>query len=157
MQVKSLVFHPVQPWLAYADVNQAITVWDWSSQQVRFQIRAHACYASHRTPNHSPGTLFTSSITFPGFLWHILKEWQGLLKPWQPCRRHGTSPLVYTQVVWEAQLSAADEGALQDAMLQRLAEKESGYYGKAGIPRPGATAKGTAPGAVSSSHILCKQ
>lgn len=52
-------------------------------------------------------------------------------------------------MVWDIQLSAADEGALQDAMLQRLAEKESGYYGKAAIPRPGATAKGTAAGAVS--------
>lgn len=52
-------------------------------------------------------------------------------------------------MVWEVQLGGADEGALQDAMLQRLAEKETGYYGKAAIPRPGATAKGTAPGAVS--------
>jgi hypothetical protein len=33
LQVKVLTFHPVQPWLAYADVNQALTVWDWSSQQ----------------------------------------------------------------------------------------------------------------------------
>ncbi len=54
------------------------------------------------------------------------------------------------QVVWEVHLSGADEGALQDAMLQRLAEKETGYYGKAGIPRPGATSKGAAPGAVSA-------
>lgn len=29
-----LAFHPVQPWLAYADVYQGLTVWDWSSQQV---------------------------------------------------------------------------------------------------------------------------
>ncbi len=34
VQVKTLVFHPVQPWLAYADVNQTITVWDWTNQQV---------------------------------------------------------------------------------------------------------------------------
>lgn len=33
-QVKVLQFHPVQPWLAYADVNQLVTVWDWSNQQV---------------------------------------------------------------------------------------------------------------------------
>ena len=33
-QVKTLCFHPVQPWLAYADVNQGLTVWDWSIQQV---------------------------------------------------------------------------------------------------------------------------
>ena len=33
LQVKVLTFHPVQPWLAYADVNQVLTVWDWSSQQ----------------------------------------------------------------------------------------------------------------------------
>ena len=56
---------------------------------------------------------------------------------------------MFPQVVWEIQLSGADEGALQDAMLQRLAEKETGYYGKAAIPRPGAAAKGTAAGVVS--------
>ncbi|BDA49478.1 hypothetical protein COCOBI_14-0960 [Coccomyxa sp. Obi] len=89
-KVKTLVFHPVQPWLAYADVNHTITVWDWTNQQV----------------------------------------------------------------VWEVQLSGADEGTLQDAMLQRLAEKETGYYGKAAIPRPGATAKGTAPGAVKDLQFL---
>jgi hypothetical protein len=33
-QVKVLEFHPVQPWLAYADGSQAVVVWDWSSQQV---------------------------------------------------------------------------------------------------------------------------
>ena len=51
VQVKSLVFHPVQPWLAYADVNQAITVWDWSSQQVCVQLRSHdscACQTTSR-------------------------------------------------------------------------------------------------------------
>lgn len=51
-------------------------------------------------------------------------------------------------MVWEKQLSGADEEALQDAMLQRLAEKEPGYYGKPALPRPGALAKGAAPGAV---------
>ena len=52
------------------------------------------------------------------------------------------------QVVWETQLSTADESALQDAMLQRLAERELGYYGKPGLPRPGAISKGAAPGMV---------
>ena len=52
------------------------------------------------------------------------------------------------QVVWETQLSTADESALQDAMLQRLAEREIGYYGKPGLPRPGAISKGAAPGMV---------
>ena len=33
-QVKVLQFHPVQPWLAFADGNQTVTIWDWSSQQV---------------------------------------------------------------------------------------------------------------------------
>ena len=37
-QVKVLAFHPVQPWLAYADVNQGLTVWDWSSQQVNHTL-----------------------------------------------------------------------------------------------------------------------
>ena len=32
-QVKVLVFHPVHPWLAYADGSQTVTIWDWSSQQ----------------------------------------------------------------------------------------------------------------------------
>lgn len=35
VQVKVLAFHPVQPWLAYADVSQGLTVWDWSNQQVQ--------------------------------------------------------------------------------------------------------------------------
>ena len=52
------------------------------------------------------------------------------------------------QVVWETQLSTADESALQDAMLQRLAEREIGYYGRPGLPRPGAISKGAAPGMV---------
>jgi hypothetical protein len=59
-------------------------------------------------------------------------------------------------VVWETQLSGSDEEALQDAMLQRLAEKEPGYYGKPALPRPGALAKGTAPGTVSLS-CSCSQ
>ena len=33
--MKVLAFHPVQPWLGYADVNQGLTVWDWSNQQVQ--------------------------------------------------------------------------------------------------------------------------
>ena len=52
------------------------------------------------------------------------------------------------QVVWESQLSTADEAALQDALLQRLAEREVGYYGKPGLSRPGAITKGAAPGMV---------
>ena len=32
-QVKVLVFHPVHPWLAYAEGSQTVTIWDWSSQQ----------------------------------------------------------------------------------------------------------------------------
>ena len=51
-------------------------------------------------------------------------------------------------MVWETQLSTADESALQDAMLQRLAEREIGYYGKPGLPRPGAISKGAASGMV---------
>ena len=52
------------------------------------------------------------------------------------------------QVVWESQLSTADEAAMQDALLQRLAEREVGYYGKPGLSRPGAITKGAAPGMV---------
>ena len=50
------------------------------------------------------------------------------------------------QVVWESQLGGADEAALQDALLQRLAEKEEGYYGRPGLARP--VSKGAAPGGV---------
>ena len=53
--------------------------------------------------------------------------------------------------MFESQLSTADESALQDAMLQRLAEREVGYYGQPGLPRPGAITKGAAPGMVCSS------
>lgn len=60
------------------------------------------------------------------------------------------------QVVWESQLSTADESALQDAMLQRLAEREVGYYGKPGLPRPGAITKSAAPGMVQlCQHLKC--
>ena len=34
-QVKTLEFHPVQPWLALADKGDVVKVWDWSTQQVR--------------------------------------------------------------------------------------------------------------------------
>jgi hypothetical protein len=34
-QVKFLDFHPVQPWIAFADVGDVVKVWDWSTQQVR--------------------------------------------------------------------------------------------------------------------------
>lgn len=37
---------------------------------------------------------------------------------------------------------------MQDALLQRLAEREVGYYGKPGLSRPGAITKGAAPGMV---------
>lgn len=50
LQVKKLCFHPVQPWLAYADVNQGLTVWDWSSQQVDLPFRISQ--ATIRLPCH---------------------------------------------------------------------------------------------------------
>ena len=53
---------------------------------------------------------------------------------------------LHLQVVWECQLSGADEAALQDSLLQRLAEKEEGFYGKPGPARP--VTKGAAPGTV---------
>ncbi len=28
-------FHPVQPWIAFADKSDMVKVWDWSTQQVR--------------------------------------------------------------------------------------------------------------------------
>lgn len=59
------------------------------------------------------------------------------------------------QVVWESQLSTADEAAMQDALLQRLAEREVGYYGKPGLSRPGAITKGAAPGMVSPCPPSC--
>ena len=37
-QVKVLEFHPVQPWLAYADGSHGVVVWDWSSQQVGLPV-----------------------------------------------------------------------------------------------------------------------
>ncbi|KAK9822211.1 hypothetical protein WJX81_006190 [Elliptochloris bilobata] len=86
-KVKVLVYHPVQPWLAYADGNQTVTVWDWSSQQV----------------------------------------------------------------VWEAGLGTSDDALMQDCLLQKLAERQPGYYGSA-EPAPGA--KGAAPGAVRALMFL---
>ena len=43
-QVKLLSFHPTQPWLAYADRGQDLTVLDWETQQVHF------CKLSMQTP-----------------------------------------------------------------------------------------------------------
>jgi len=63
------------------------------------------------------------------------------------------------QVVWETNFSAADESVLQDAMLQRLAEKETGFYGTSGLLRPDAVAKGAATGAVrlTTQISLCEK
>jgi len=33
-QVKTVEFHPVQPWIAFADKGDGVKVWDWSTQQV---------------------------------------------------------------------------------------------------------------------------
>jgi len=68
-----------------------------------------------------------------------------------PQALHCDSSDEYLQVVWESQLGTADEAAMQDAMLQKLAEREVGYYGKPGLPRPGAI-KGAAPGMVRPLH-----
>ena len=57
------------------------------------------------------------------------------------------------QVVWEAQLGVVEEAALQDALLQRLAEKEAGYYGRPGSARP--ISKGAASGAVCMHACMC--
>lgn len=35
LQVKLLEFHPVQPWICYADTSDRVRVWDWTTQQVR--------------------------------------------------------------------------------------------------------------------------
>lgn len=35
VQVKVLQFHVTQPWIAFADKNQQLTIWDWSTDQVR--------------------------------------------------------------------------------------------------------------------------
>ena len=56
------------------------------------------------------------------------------------------------QVVWEVQLGSEQEAALQDALLQRLAEKEPGFYGRPGPSRP--MSKGAAPGAVRRHALL---
>jgi len=64
-----------------------------------------------------------------------------------PQAKHCDINYKYFQVLWESQLGTADEAAMQDAMLQKLAEREVGYYGKPGLPRPGAI-KGAAPGMV---------
>ena len=29
-----LDFHPVQPWLAFADFSHIVSVWDWATEQV---------------------------------------------------------------------------------------------------------------------------
>ena len=48
-QVKVLVFHPVHPWLAYADGSHTVTIWDWSSQQ------ASVCLSRPAPPLRSSG------------------------------------------------------------------------------------------------------
>jgi hypothetical protein len=50
------------------------------------------------------------------------------------------------------QLGSEQEAALQDALLQRLAEKEPGFYGRPGPSRP--MSKGAAPGAVRTTCVL---
>jgi hypothetical protein len=59
----------------------------------------------------------------------------------------------HPQVVYESQLGVADDKALQDAMLQRLAEKDPAYYG--GIASTGMVhQKAVAPGSVRSLKFL---
>ena len=64
-QVKVLVFHPVQPWLAYADVSQGLTVWDWSSQQVSPQRSFAMINASRAMCNIKP-VLLASALLMIG-------------------------------------------------------------------------------------------
>ena len=33
-KIDRVVFHPVQPWVAYSDRNSAVTVWNYESNEV---------------------------------------------------------------------------------------------------------------------------
>jgi hypothetical protein len=50
LQVKVVEFHPVQPWIAFADKGDVVKVWDWSTQQVRSRAPR-----ARRTARWSPG------------------------------------------------------------------------------------------------------
>lgn len=34
LQVKLVEFHPVQPWITFADKADRVWVWEWSTQRV---------------------------------------------------------------------------------------------------------------------------
>jgi hypothetical protein len=51
VQVKVLEFHVTQPWIAMADKNQVLTIWDYSTDQVR----QNACL--QQKPNRNPKPL----------------------------------------------------------------------------------------------------
>jgi hypothetical protein len=49
LQVKLLEFHPVQPWICYADTTDRVRVWDWTTQQVGCAGKAvQTCFAEHQ-------------------------------------------------------------------------------------------------------------
>ncbi|KAK9819592.1 hypothetical protein WJX72_000101 [[Myrmecia] bisecta] len=76
--------------------------------------------------------------------WVVMADVEGTVTVWDWSTQ---------QVVHEMQLAIADESLLQDAMLQRLAEKDPAYYG----PQLSAGMQGTksaASGAVRDLHFL---
>lgn len=67
------------------------------------------------------------------------------------CKRHTVSPLL--QVLYEAQLEGGDTLGMQDALIQRLAEKDPQYYGQQ-ISGTLTVAKSAAAGAIRDIKFL---
>ena len=49
-------FHPVQPWICYADTSDRVRVWDWTTQQVRnvpgLQMHAYLVLSVEQLAGH---------------------------------------------------------------------------------------------------------
>lgn len=133
-QVKLLEFHPVQPWLAFCDTNQLVTVWNWATEQVRVKALAvpqqvlKASFGQDQSLREAPS--YDTAADF------------------QAAQRD-----LMLQVVCEFALPAAEEVALQDALLRTIAERDPQFYGQpvTDAPSPG---KSAAPGAIKALSFL---
>lgn len=110
VKVKCIEFHTVHPWLAIADKANNISVWDFESEQVTFAIPYYAQHPNrlgrdHNQPQHDAMATRHSADT--------------------SC----TPRVCCAQLVYETSLGTPDNEALQDALLQRAAEKDPEYFG----------------------------
>jgi hypothetical protein len=99
-KVDRVIFHPVQPWVAYSERNNAVTVWNYESNEVCGCLtRSRFCFLYPKQSHLC--TFFVTLIDFSS-------------------QRRLSLPL--SQVIYSNQLGGADDGALQEAALRKRAD-----------------------------------